>query len=309
MRKGEIIDTIRPGTEIAGYKIGGRIKTNKNSFLYMATRINPRRGGPADKVIFKVIRDCVQRELIMQEIEAHEVFSGAQYIAFGFDFVRVDDTVGYFMELFSGGDLFDFVYAYAPGIPEVSVREMSSRVLFALNHMHELGWVHRDVKLENVFLSGLDDCPDTFLGDLGFAACLPASGFFSQALGTETYAAPELLQRREYGPPVDMWAFGVMIYAMFTHAMPFGEYDKDKARYVFNAYNGNWNRALMTRVGCSDDAIDLVDKLLKVNPEERLTAKGALEHRFFSCSGGLMKVKDHLTEMSEAMNAGINFDP
>ena len=304
MRKGQVINPVPEGTKINGYRIGEMISNNRNSFLYSATRTD---GG--GKLVFKYIRpESVPTALREQEIKAHEEFFNSPYIAHGFDFVRCGETCGYFMEYFSGGDLFEFVNSHAPGIPESTVSEMSLRVLHALDDMHRRGWVHRDVKLENVLLAGCNDCPDTFLCDLGLAAPLSYGESFKEPVGTPTYAAPELLLNQEYGAPVDMWAFGVMVYAMLTHAMPFVNCKHRLEQFRSDVCSGNWARNVMREVGCSKAAIDLVEQLLKVNPAERLTAEKAQEHRFFSCCGGILELKGHLTEMSEAMKVGIEYD-
>ena len=305
---GRVLELVEEGTRITvgdrTYVIGRRIADiTTNSAVYSATLEN---GG--GKLVFKYIRPTVSRELVQGEIQANETLSGAPFMVLGYDFVEINGSVGYFMDYFNGGDLLDFITQTT--LSETLVREMAVRVLRAIRYMHGLGWAHRDIKLENIFLSGSGDCPDTFLGDLGMAA---EGEVFYSPLGSLPYCAPELLipvpgVGFRYGAAVDMWAFGVTVFAMLTCQMPFPDPRDCRAEFVSAVANERWSSDAMIDAGCSQDAIDLITGLLKANPDERLTADQALDHPFFSGCGGAGRLKDDLTDLDEAMGAGDEFD-
>lgn len=305
---GRVMELVAEGTRITvdrrTYVIGRRIADiTTNSAVYAATLENS-----GAKLVFKYVRPTVNKELVEGEIRANEALAGAPFMVLGFDFVEINNSVGYFMEYFNGGDLLDFIMETV--VPETLVREMAVRVLRAIRYMHGLGWVHRDIKLENIFLSGSGDCPDTFLGDLGMAA---QGDVFSNPLGSLPYCAPEILIPAQgagirYGAPVDMWAFGVTVFAMLTCQMPFPDPKSCYTEFVSAVANERWSSDAMIDAGCSDDARDLIMRLLKANPDERLTAEEALDHPFFSGCGGAGRLKDDLTDLDEAIGAGDEFD-
>ena len=297
------------GTCIGRYVIGKplieQLTGDDNSAVYEASSIA---GG--GKKVFKCILTSEQQA--HDEMDANEVLSGGPYLAVGTDFERVTDRRGgehwgCFMPYYTGGDLLEYMLNSPSRLTEDKVREMAYRVLCAIRHVHGLGWVHRDVKLENIFLSCTGDCPETFLGDFGLASYLPDGESFTSVVGSRPYFAPELLQPPwTYGAPVDMWAFGVTVYAMLNCAMPFPNHEEDPLGFYSAVINGDWDRKPMLE--CSDEVIDLIDKLLKVNPDERLTADQALEHWFFAAHGGLDAIKGELSELTRGFVVGDEFD-
>lgn len=99
-------------------------------------------------------------------------------------------------------------------------------------------------------------------------------------VGTPGYVAPEIVNREPYGPAVDMWACGVVLYIMLSGKMPFfGRNDAEclkrtaEGKYTFPARE--WSRI-------SPEAVSLVKALLQVDPTKRLTANAALAHTWLA---------------------------
>ena len=97
--------------------------------------------------------------------------------------------------------------------------------------------------------------------------------------GTPGYVAPEILKGKKYGTAVDMWSCGVIVYILLGGYPPFHDdnhailYRKIKAAdYAFDPQY--WDQV-------SDDAKDLIKKMLVVDPDKRLTADQALRHPWF----------------------------
>ena len=91
------------------------------------------------------------------------------------------------------------------------------QLIDAVSYIHDQNIAHRDIKLENILLtkSGV-----VKLIDFGFA--ISSNGPLKTFCGTPTYMAPELVRRAEYfGPSVDKWALGVLIYRMVSGWYPF----------------------------------------------------------------------------------------
>lgn len=100
--------------------------------------------------------------------------------------------------------------------------------------------------------------------------------------GTPGYVAPEILSTQPYGKAVDMWSIGVITYILLGGYPPFHD-DNQKVLFAkikngeFEFHPEYWNAV-------SDEAKDLISRLLKTNPLERFTAEEALRHSWVSSS-------------------------
>jgi len=190
------------------------------------------------------------------------------------------------MEFLPGGDLLQRILDH--GIYSAdSTRRLFCDVLRGISCLHQNGLAHRDIKPENILLTSTDDETGIAkLADMGLAKHLgeTESSFASlqaqrvTVCGTPHYFAPEMVLAAEggpasYGKAVDMWAAGVVLYIMLCGFPPFDEhnlYDQiASGKYDFDAEQ--W-------LSVSALARDMVEKLMQVHPEERLTISGALSH-------------------------------
>ncbi|XP_049288178.1 testis-specific serine/threonine-protein kinase 4-like [Anopheles funestus] len=114
-------------------------------------------------------------------------------------------------------------------LAEPRVRRYYGQIIGAIQYMHSCGFVHRDIKLENVVLDAKDQVK---LIDFGFACRVRDEGTTLSSLiepylsttfcGSHAYASPEILQMKPYDPiPADIWASTVIIYALLFGRLPF----------------------------------------------------------------------------------------
>jgi len=88
----------------------------------------------------------------------------------------------------------------------------------SVSFLHSRGIVHRDIKLENLILTG----EAIKLIDFGFALVSKPDESLKLLCGTPAYMPPEMLLKKEYrGPPIDIWTCGVVFYALLTGGLPF----------------------------------------------------------------------------------------
>lgn len=146
----------------------------------------------------------------------------------------------------------------------------------ALAHMHRVGVAHRDVKPGNVVFN--ETTKETVrLVDFGFATIFRAEGGTSRRLktqlGTPVYMAPELVRGASYfGPPVDVWAFGCLMYELLHNRVAFrGE---SHAELNVRIMKGSHNKMAAS---VSRKCAKLLAKLLNVDANERITAAAAME--------------------------------
>jgi len=160
------------------------------------------------------------------------------------------------------------------------------QVCQGIRYLHDRHIVHRDVKLENLLL---DEQGTVKIIDFGFSTIVPPGKKLKIFCGTPSYMAPEIVARKEYaGFCADIWAMGVLLYALLCGSFPFrGQNDRDLYRkivrgvfhipeFVGEGARGVLHRALttdMTRRPTVDDL--LADAWLSAHREEAHAAKTA----------------------------------
>ncbi|XP_031537792.1 myotonin-protein kinase isoform X11 [Vicugna pacos] len=192
------------------------------------------------------------------------------------------------MEYYVGGDLLTLLSKFGERIPAEMARFYLAEIVMAIDSVHRLGYVHRDIKPDNILL---DRCGHIRLADFGSCLKLRADGTVRSlvAVGTPDYLSPEILQAvgggpgtDSYGPECDWWALGVFAYEMFYGQTPF--YADSTAETYGKIVHYQEHLSLPIAVaGVPEEARDLIQQLL-CPPETRLGRNGAgdfQKHPFF----------------------------
>jgi serine/threonine protein kinase len=160
------------------------------------------------------------------------------------------------------------------GLDEEAVQGYAVQLVCALRYLHaKAGVLHRDMKLENIVV----ESGALRLMEFGNWEWLEADE--AARRGSVRYIAPELLQGGRYSEEVDAWCLGVVVYALLTGTVPYGEGPAE--RVVERIRRGRPGR-MRGRDGrrLSVEAIDFAVGLLEKNPGRRLTLEQAAEHPF-----------------------------
>lgn len=145
------------------------------------------------------------------------------------------------MELITGGNLFDMIKSMRR-FSEEQASNIIKQLSLALNYMHGLNIMHRDLKPENLMCERDDEGQITIkLTDFGFATFFQKDQPETLALGSPLYMSPELCKEIDYDNKVDVWATGVITYALLTGAAPFS--GKTKAEIYNQIINKEPNYA------------------------------------------------------------------
>jgi serine/threonine protein kinase len=150
---------------------------------------------------------------------------------------------------------------------EDHVKLIFKQIVDAVDHLHSMQIVHRDLKLENVLIDRATN--KTKLIDFGFATKVKAVNHTKLPFncGTPVYMCPDLAAKRDHlGGPSDVWALGVILFILLTGKLPFfGSFEDDITRKIISG-KYKWPELLLDKQGrvveSSPGAKNLVRKLL-----------------------------------------------
>lgn len=194
------------------------------------------------------------------------------------------------MEFLQGGDLLNLMSRHGP-FDEEYTRFYLAELTQALNELHKMGFVHRDVKPENILI---DRYGHIKLADFGNAACLDKDGHVlsMSPVGTPDYIAPELLQtistyklsKSLHGVTCDFWSMGIIGFELLFETTPFHE-DNVHATYskILSHCDDSTMKELVvfpSDVTISQKCRSLLESLI-TGPSKRLSYEKIVNHKFF----------------------------
>ncbi|KAG7646816.1 putative protein kinase CAMK-CDPK family [Arabidopsis thaliana] len=185
-----------------------------------------------------------------------------------------NENVHLVMELCEGGELFDRIVArghYTERAAAAVARTIAEVVMMC----HSNGVMHRDLKPENFLFANKKENSPLKAIDFGLSVFFKPGDKFTEIVGSPYYMAPEVL-KRDYGPGVDVWSAGVIIYILLCGVPPFwAETEQGVAlailRGVLDFKRDPWPQI-------SESAKSLVKQMLDPDPTKRLTAQQVLAH-------------------------------
>ncbi|CAL9226606.1 unnamed protein product [Arabidopsis halleri] len=183
-------------------------------------------------------------------------------------------SVNLIMELCEGGELFDRIIA--KGLySERAAADLCRQMVMVVHSCHSMGVMHRDLKPENFLFLSKDENSPLKATDFGLSVFFKPGNKFKDLVGSAYYVAPEVL-KRNYGPEADIWSAGVILYILLSGVPPFwGENETG----IFDAIlQGQLDFSADPWPALSNGAKDLVRKMLKYDPKDRLSAAEVLNH-------------------------------
>ena|SRR3989338_599803 len=180
------------------------------------------------------------------------------------------------LELVTGGELFDKIVELG-SYTEKDARGVVRQILDAVRYLHENNIVHRDLKPTNLLLKA-PGSNEIKITDFGLSKVVGPDVAMQTACGTPIYVAPEVLEGSEYTEAVDLWSVGVIMYILLCGFPPFFDEDENMGALFEQIMAGDFDFPSPYWDNISDDAMDLIEKLLVVDPAARLSAAQALDH-------------------------------
>ncbi|WOK91496.1 CBL-interacting protein kinase 19-like [Canna indica] len=196
------------------------------------------------------------------------------YIVELFEVMATKTKIYFVMEYVRGGELFSRVSKGR--LLEDTGRRYFQQLISAVAFCHARGVFHRDLKPENLLV---DENGDLKVSDFGLSAVaeqMRGDGLFHTFCGTPAYVAPEVLSQRGYdGAKVDIWSCGVILFVLMAGHLPF--YDRSIVAMYRKIYKGVFRCPRWF----SEGLVDLLHRLLDVNPQTRITIPEIMQNPWF----------------------------
>ena len=190
---------------------------------------------------------------------------------------QTEERIYFIMPFLSGGELFQHLRKFRT-FDEEKVRFYGAQIALALEYLHSKGIVYRDLKPENILM---DEQGYLKLADFGMAKKLKDDEKAMSFCGTPEYLAPEIITMEGHDKNADWWSFGILLFEMLCGLPPFYVENLDKMYELIKTSSVKFPK----RINLSEDAKDIIRKLLEKNPKKRLGSQRGIEeikeHPFF----------------------------
>ena len=187
-----------------------------------------------------------------------------------------NDCLNIIMEYGGESDLSKFIKLYRDKnsfIDEKIISNIIVQICLALKEIHKNNLIHRDLTPDNIFI---DNNNRIKIGDFGVSKILTATKNYTQSQeGKEHYFAPEIIKGQKYNNKVDIYAFGCIMYELFTLNEYYidTKFDNKKGMIDLDIYNSKWQI--------------LIDLALKDDCNKRADIKEIYE--YLMCNINLLK--------------------
>ena len=196
-----------------------------------------------------------------------------------FEFYSNKQNYSIVTELCPGGELFQQIIDKGPFNERYSAYVMY-QIFSAVNYCHKMNIVHRDLKPENILIVAKDreGLPTIKICDFGTSKIFEKGAVQRKLVGSSYYIAPEVL-KKHYNEKCDVWSCGVIMYILLSARPPFG--GEDDNEIMERVATGKYDLESPPFNKLSKNSIDLIKRLLTMDPEQRISAEQALNHPWF----------------------------
>lgn len=219
------------------------------------------------KITQKMERTRIEREIKILKIMHHS------NIIQLFSVIQSSTTIDLIMEYASGRELFEYIIS-KQHLSEIEACRFFQQIISGIEYLNKLRIVHRDIKPENLLL---DEKNNIKIVDFGLSNVYSKGNMLLTACGSPCYAAPEMLVGKKYKPgPVDIWASGIVLYAMICGYLPF---EDDNSQLLYSKISEG-KYTIPDYV--SKEGKSMIKRLLTVNPQLRISIEQIKKHPWFN---------------------------
>ncbi|KAG0477430.1 hypothetical protein HPP92_014271 [Vanilla planifolia] len=256
------------------YELGNELGRGEFGITYLCTDRETGEKFACKSISKKKLRTAVDIEDVRREVEIMRRMPPHPNVVSLKDTYEDDNAVHLVMELCEGGELFDRIVTRGH-YTERAAAAVTKTIVEVVQVCHNNGVMHRDLKPENFLYANNKENAALKAIDFGLSVIFKPGERFSEIVGSPYYMAPEVL-KRNYGPEVDVWSAGVILYILLCGVPPFwAETEQGIAQAIIRS-SLDFKRDPWPKV--SDSAKDLVGKMLDPDPKRRLSAQEVLDH-------------------------------
>ncbi len=243
-----------------------------------------------EEFAIKIInKDKIKQKMKNILFKENEIITKFNHINIVYVFHIIEDEKNIYivMEYCNKGELFDYIVEHQK-LEEDEASIFFYQLINGVDYMHKKGVAHRDLKPENLLLT-FDKTLKII--DFGLSHEFNENSLLKTKCGSPSYAAPEIIKGKLYdGFKTDIWCCGIILYAMLCGYLPFeGENNKELFKDILNCkpeYPSFMSKA----------AKKLIQSLLKLNPDERITIEEIKQNDFYLKGKELCKLDYDLVE-------------
>ena len=194
-----------------------------------------------------------------------------------------ENSIYIILPLCQNGQLYDLLHKSKKKVKNIYIKKYLYQTIQAINNLHKKKIIHRDIKPENILIDNEDNA---LLSDYGIATHCKEGETRNTYCGTDEYLAPEVIRGEKYDEKIDIWAIGILIYECVSPLgkTPFNKIDflqrtEDNKEYIIKN-----DKDLKIQYDKDFDPLakNLIEKIIKINPVDRLPIEEILNHIFFN---------------------------
>lgn len=216
------------------------------------------------------------------------------------------------MELCEGGELREILQR-RKRLSETETRHVIHSLAFAIAYLHKKDIVHRDLKLENILVQSGDVAEGEAMAlnikvtDFGLAVQKGGVGsenMLQATCGTPIYMAPEIINAHDYSQQCDIWSIGVIMYMLLSGDPPFMGSSEEKLFELIKRGALTFSSPVWQSV--SEAAKDVLQKLLRVDPADRITANELLDNPWITGDTSSVQRPSNVLEMMKTWRTSLD---
>tara|TARA_B100001093_G_C26828141_1_gene1014952 strand:- start:1197 stop:2597 length:1401 start_codon:yes stop_codon:yes gene_type:complete len=247
----------------------------------------------------KSIKSNVKREFLVLKkldhpniVKLHDLIIDTNY-----------NNIYFVFDYFKNGDLAKFLDNKP--LKEKYCRKYSKQLANGLKYLIDNNILHRDLKPQNILLT--DDF-NIKIADFGFARKVEKDMLLNTLCGSPMYMAPEIINKQDYSIKSDLWSVGIIIYQMIFGKVPF---EVNNFVQLIKKINSEPIKFEREGIKISNECLNLIENLLKIHVEERLSWDQFFYHPWLF-NDQLLTEENNLLDFSISNNNSLpklnNFD-
>ncbi|KAL4790240.1 hypothetical protein BDV19DRAFT_341640 [Aspergillus venezuelensis] len=246
-------------------KVGRHLETGEQ----VAIKIVPRQSTEEHRSAREAERADRSKEIRTAREAAIVSLVNHPYICGMRDVVRTNYHWYMLFELVNGGQMLDYIISHGK-LKEKQARKFARQIASALDYCHRNSIVHRDLKIENILISKTGDIK---IIDFGLSNLFSPRSLLKTFCGSLYFAAPELLQARQYtGPEVDVWSFGIVLYVLVCGKVPFDDQSMPKLHAKIK------QGVFEYPPGLTSECRNIISRMLVTDPKQRASLAEIMSH-------------------------------